>query len=158
MISSLMTLPVHSRCFRSTINARKMPPAKHSLSEEDWVWTIERACARKGRRAMLTRALALRRSDKPNPLYYAQRTVDMASARLWLAEGIGIDDIITMLEVRRRFEIPGADLLHSRAGNCGDGSAHDRSPTRWPDSTSQGETLCHCLKSYKPVTSVHRFD
>ncbi len=36
----------------------------------------------------LTRELASRRSDKPNPLYYAQRTVDVASARLWLIEGI----------------------------------------------------------------------
>jgi hypothetical protein len=42
------------------------------------------------------------------PEYYAQRTVDMASARLWLLEGAPIDDVITMLEVRRRFEIPDA--------------------------------------------------
>jgi hypothetical protein len=55
---------------------------------------------------MLTRELALRRPDKQNPAYYAQRTVDIASARLWLADGICIDDVITMLEVRRRFEIP----------------------------------------------------
>ena len=54
----------------------------------------------------LTRKLALRRSDKPNPLYYAQRTVDVASARLWLIEGVPIDDVVTMLVVRRRFEIP----------------------------------------------------
>ena len=32
--------------------------------------------------------------------------VDVASARLWLLEGIRIDDVITMLEVRRRFEFP----------------------------------------------------
>jgi hypothetical protein len=32
----------------------------------------------------------------------------MASARLWLLEGAPIDDVITMLEVRRRFEIPDA--------------------------------------------------
>ena len=51
--------------------------------------------------------LAQQRSDKPNPLYYAQRTVDIASARLWLLEGIPFCDIVTMLEVRRRFEIPG---------------------------------------------------
>ena len=88
-------------------NARELPPAKHSLSEEDWVWTLSELSRGKDA-AQLTRALASRRSDKPNPLYYAQRTVDMASARLWLAEGVGIDDIVTMLEVRRRFEIPGA--------------------------------------------------
>jgi len=39
---------------------------------------------------------------------YAQRTVDVASARFWLLEGIRIDDIITMLESRRRFEISAA--------------------------------------------------
>ena len=62
----------------------------------------------------LTRELAARRSDKPNPLYYAQRTVDVASAHLWLLEGIRIDDVITMLECRRRFDIPSA-LCSARA-------------------------------------------
>ena len=56
----------------------------------------------------LTRELASRRSDKPNPVYYAQRTIDVASAHLWLLEGIRIDGVITMLEVRRRFEFPRA--------------------------------------------------
>ena len=64
--------------------------------------------------AKLTRKLASRRADKPNPLYYAQRTVDVASASLWLIEGIPIDDVVTMLEVRRRFEIPAA-LCSARA-------------------------------------------
>jgi hypothetical protein len=47
-------------------------------------------------------------------VYYAQRTVDVASACLWLTEAIPIDDVITMLEVRRRFEIPAA-LCSARA-------------------------------------------
>jgi hypothetical protein len=64
--------------------------------------------------AKLTRELASRRSDKSDPHYYAQRTVDVASARLWLDQGIPIDDVITMLEVRRRFEIP-AVLCKARA-------------------------------------------
>lgn len=55
-----------------------------------------------------------RRSDKPNPLYYAQRTVDVASARQWFLEGAPIDDIITMLTDRRRFELPSA-LCSARA-------------------------------------------
>jgi hypothetical protein len=87
-------------------NARELPAVKHSLSEDDWAWTLSELSRGKDA-AQLTRELALRRADKPNPLYYAQRTVDMASARLWLAEGILINDIITMLETRRRFEIPG---------------------------------------------------
>ena len=56
----------------------------------------------------LTLELAARRSDKPNPSYYAQRTVDVASARQWLIEGIPIDDVITMLHERRCFDLPAA--------------------------------------------------
>ncbi len=94
-------------------NARKKPCGKHSHSEDDWA----RVCARLARdmdATKLTRELASRRADKSDPLYYAQRTVDVASARLWLADGISIDDIITMLEVRRRFEISAA-LCSARA-------------------------------------------
>jgi hypothetical protein len=53
----------------------------------------------------LTRTLASRRSDKRNPLYYAQRTVDIASAQLWLNGGIQIEDVITMIERRRCSEL-----------------------------------------------------
>ncbi len=94
-------------------NARKSPSTKHSHSEDDWAWVCDQLSH--GRDALkLTRELASRRTDKGNPFYYAQRTVDVASARLSLAEGIPIDDVITMLEVRRRFEIPVA-LGPSRA-------------------------------------------
>jgi hypothetical protein len=54
----------------------------------------------------LTRTLAERRADKSNPAYYAERTVDVASAWLWLKDGLPIADVVTMLEVRRRFQIP----------------------------------------------------
>lgn len=85
--------------------AEKLPLQKHSRSEEDWVWILTEL--RRGNNAAnLTRELAMRRADKPNPLYYAQRTVDLASARLWLADRIPIGEVITMLEVRRHFEIP----------------------------------------------------
>lgn len=85
----------------------RTPPSKHSNSENDWAWVCDQLAH--GKDAMkLTRELTSRRSDKPNPVYYAQRTVDVASARLWLIEGIRFDDVITMLESRRRFEIPGA--------------------------------------------------
>jgi hypothetical protein len=98
-------------------NAQKKPvhstPSKHSHSEDDWAWVCARL-ARDMDAAKLTRELASRRADKSDPLYYAQRTVDVASARLWLGQGILIDDIITMLEVRRRFEIPAA-LCSARA-------------------------------------------
>ena len=80
-------------------------PANHSNSEHDWAWVL-RELARGKDAAKLTRQLASRRDDKPNPLYYAQRTVDIASARLWLIEGVPIEEVVTRLEVRRRFEIP----------------------------------------------------
>jgi hypothetical protein len=39
-------------------------------------------------------------------MYYAQRTVDVASAGLWLVESVPIDDVVTPLEVRRRLVLP----------------------------------------------------
>src|SRR6185312_11316648 len=85
----------------------RKPPSKHSHSENDWAWVCDQLAHGKDA-VKLTRELASRRSDKPNPAYYAQRTVDVASARLWLIEGIRTDDVITMLESQRRFEIPAA--------------------------------------------------
>lgn len=85
--------------------ARGMQAGKHTHSETDWAWVLDELS--NGKDAVnLTRELATRRADKPNPLYYAQRTVDVASARLSLIEGICIDDVIRMLESRRRFELP----------------------------------------------------
>jgi hypothetical protein len=93
--------------------ARQMHAGKQTHSEADWGWVL--AQLERGEDAgKLTQVLADRRSDKPNPLYYSQRTVDMASARLWLLEGAPIDDVITMLEVRRNFELPAA-LCSARA-------------------------------------------
>jgi hypothetical protein len=85
-------------------NARQTRAEKHSHSERDWAWVLEELSHGEDANK-LTRALASRRIDKPNPLYYAQRTVDVASARLWMLEGAPIDDVITMLESRRRFEL-----------------------------------------------------
>ena len=79
-------------------------PGKHSTSENDWAW-VSQGLADGRDAAKLTKELASCRSDKPNPLYYAQRTVDVASARLWMLDGIPHEDIVTMLEFRRRFEI-----------------------------------------------------
>ena len=86
---------------------------KQSNSELDWAWVLhELACGKES--AKLTQELASRRSDKPTPLYYARRTVDVASALLWLTEGICLDDVVTMLKIRRRFEIP-SSLCSARA-------------------------------------------
>ncbi len=103
---------VDAMLFHHAIPPRKQP-GNHSNSESDWAW-VSHELAHGKDAVKLTRELVSRRSDKPNPLYYAQRTVDIASARLWLIEGIRIDDVITMLESRRRFEFPAA-LCSARA-------------------------------------------
>ncbi len=80
-------------------------PAKQTHSEQDWAWVFSELSNGQDPDET-TRTLASRRSDKPNPFYYAQRTVDIASARLWLTEGTSIEDVIAELEDRRRSEIP----------------------------------------------------
>jgi hypothetical protein len=81
------------------------PTGKHSHSESDWAWILGKL-ARGNDPVKLTRTLAERRADKSNPVYYAQRTVDVASAWLWLKDGVPVADVVTMLQVRRRFQIP----------------------------------------------------
>jgi len=108
----LDTGTVDAMLFASASTPHKAP-SKHSNSESDWAWVSDQLAHGKDA-VKLTRELASRRSDKPNPLYYAQRTVDVASARLWFIEGIRFDDVITMLESRRLFELPPA-LCSTRA-------------------------------------------
>lgn len=51
-----------------------------------------------------THSLALHRAVDLHGAARARRTADTDSARLWLSEGVPIADVLTMLEVRRRFE------------------------------------------------------
>lgn len=51
-----------------------------------------------------TYSLALHHAVDPDATARARRTADIDSARLWLSEGVPIADVLTMLEVRRRFE------------------------------------------------------
>ncbi len=94
-------------------NARRSASHKDSHSEQDWAWACHELAHGK-EATKLTHELASRRSDKPNPLYYAQRTIDVASARQWLLEGVPVEDVITMLKVRRNAELPAA-LCYARA-------------------------------------------
>jgi hypothetical protein len=103
---------VDAMLFSATSTPYKSP-SKHSNSESDWAWISDQLAHGKDA-AKLTRELASRRSDKPNPLYYAQRTVDIASARLWFIEGICFDDVIAMLEARHCSELTAA-LCSARA-------------------------------------------
>jgi hypothetical protein len=97
--------------FRDT--ARTYATRKNTHSEHDWAWAVQQLSLGEDA-ANLTLALASRRSDKPNPLYYAQRTIDIASARLMLLKGAAIEDVVVMLEDRRSADVP-AILCSSRA-------------------------------------------
>jgi hypothetical protein len=94
-------------------NARTYATGKNTHSEHDWAWAVQQLSLGEDA-ANLTLKLASRRSDKPNPLYYAQRTIDIASARLMLLNGAAIEGVIAMLEDRRSADAPAA-LCCSRA-------------------------------------------
>jgi hypothetical protein len=106
--NSVLDSTLQLRC-----DARKYATGKNTHSEQDWAWVVQQLSLGEDA-GKLTLTLASRRSDKPNPLYYAQRTIDIASARLSLLEGIAIEDVIAMLENRRSAEVP-AVLCSSRA-------------------------------------------
>jgi len=59
--------------------------------------------------AKLTRELA---AQHPGGAGFTRRLVDTASARLWLADGLPVTDVLTMVEVRYRFEL---SLANARA-------------------------------------------
>lgn len=102
--------------------ARQCAGKKQTHSEQDWAWVLSELSSGKNV-AKLTQTLAVRRADKPNPLYYAQRTVDLASARLALLAGTSIHDVITSLEARRSTELPDA-LCSARAREIAQTAAH----------------------------------
>lgn len=93
--------------------AQPQTAGKHTHSEQDWSWVLSALSVGKDP-AQLTDELALLRADKPNPRYYAERTVDMASARLALLAGSSVQDVVSMLEECRRSELP-ASLCSARA-------------------------------------------
>ena len=95
------------------VAARTYATGKNTHSEQDWAWAVQQLSLGEDA-ANLTLALASRRSDKPNPLYYAQRTMDIASARLMLLNGAAIEDVIATLEDRRSADVPAA-LRSSRS-------------------------------------------
>jgi len=100
-----LDIPVSDVALLSPVIPLQKQPRRRTNSEHDWAWILHELASGKDA-VQLTRALASCRADKPNPHYYAQRTVDVASATLWLIEDIPMDDVINMLETRRRFEAP----------------------------------------------------
>ena len=67
-------------------------PGKHTNSEHDWAWILHELAHGKDA-AKLTRMIASRRSGNPVLFIYAQQTVNVASARLWLIEGVPMEDV-----------------------------------------------------------------
>ena len=88
-------------------SAQPSASGKHTDSERDWAWVLAELSSGKDVDE-LTETLAVRRADKPNPLYYAQRTVDMAFALLALHAGTSMHDVITSLEARHSTSLPDA--------------------------------------------------
>lgn len=108
-LASLAELPARL----SRDSASRKTAHKDTQSEDDWAFVCAQLAD--GRNPLaLTSELASRRSDKPNPLYYAQRTVDVASARQSLLEGASIEAAIAILIDRRRTELSAA-LCAARA-------------------------------------------
>ena len=86
-----------------TLESTANRPAKRSQSrtqsEADWSRVI--AQLRAGIPPdEIVRILAVYRQDKPNPIYYAQRTVDVANAVIWARNGIAPESIVRRLEKR----------------------------------------------------------
>jgi len=93
-----------------TPTARKHP-SNRTNPEHDWSWVLHEFAGGKDA-AKLARKLTSRHADRPNSMYYEQRTADGASARLRLGESIPIDDAVILIGGRRRLELP---LVLSRA-------------------------------------------
>ena len=103
-------------------SARPSANGKQTQSEQDWAWVISEL-SNGNNAGRLAETLAVRRADKPNPHYYAQRKVDIASARLALLAGISINEVITSLEARHLAALPAA-LGSARAREIAQTAAH----------------------------------
>jgi hypothetical protein len=91
--------PANVGTHKSTAIRCTRPGESRTQSEADWKWVMRQL--RAGNPAdEVVRILASSRHDKPNPLYYAQRTVDVASAVLWAWTGIDGETIIHRLDER----------------------------------------------------------
>lgn len=77
------------------------PLGSATQSENDWAWVMAQLAAGVPACQIVQILIALR-CDKPNPHYYAVRTVDVASAVLWARKGISSETIVRQLETRNQ--------------------------------------------------------
>ena len=68
-------------------------------SESDWRWVMAQINAGIPAQEIAQR-LAKMRSDKPNPDYYAHRTVDIATAVQWVRKGVNYGSLVEGLKAR----------------------------------------------------------
>src|ERR1035437_10074788 len=83
-----------------SVNAHR-PLGNATQSENDWAWVMAQLAAGIPANQIVPELIALR-CDKPNPLYYARRTVDVARAVLWARKGISSETIIRRIETRNQ--------------------------------------------------------
>ena len=86
------------------LTARKHP-SNRTNPGHDWSWVLHEFA--RGKDAVkFAQKLTSRHADRPNSVYYPQRTGDVASARLRLGESIPIQDAVIPLAGPRGLEIP----------------------------------------------------
>lgn len=85
---------------------KRLPKHMHSETEAAYVLSALLAGIDAGK---LTRELSSRHASESGAWERACRIVDTASVCCWLWEGIPPADVITILEVRRRFEFSRQD-------------------------------------------------
>jgi RepB DNA-primase from phage plasmid len=89
-------LPTVTAVQPSTSNQPR-PLGSQTRSESDWRWVMAQLDA--GIPAQeIVQTLANIRCDKPNPLYYAHRTVDIATAVRWVRRGFDFESVIESLK------------------------------------------------------------
>ena len=77
------------------------PLGSRTQSENDWAWVMAQLAVGVPACQIVQMLIALR-CDKPNPQYYARRTVDVASAVLWARKGNSSEAIIRQLETHNQ--------------------------------------------------------
>ena len=128
-----LEMPSLSLADSGKVNVHR-PLGSATQSESDWAWVMAQLAAGVPANQIVRELIALRR-DKPNPHYYALRTVDVASAVLWARKGISYEAIIRQLETRNQ------SLSKDRATEI---AATASSFVQRTQITHQGEPICHC--------------
>jgi hypothetical protein len=93
-----LELPTVAAVQSSTINQPR-PLGSQTRSESDWRWVMTQLDAGIPDREIVQTLVNIR-CDKPNPLYYAHRTVNVATAVRWFRNGVDFQSVIESLKER----------------------------------------------------------